>query len=80
MLCLDSIRFLGVTFNSNGVICQNSWVYSDKLYVLDSRLRAVGLHTLPSALMKAYNLVIAPSILFGGEVWGLDHLHAVVFQ
>ena len=78
--CQETARFLGVMFDFKGNICQPSQDYREKLFALDRRLRAVGLHTLPSALMKAYNLIIAPGIFFGGEVWGLDQLHAVVFQ
>lgn len=54
--------------------------FDSNIHATVGRLRNVGLSHTVLALVRAFKLTVLPSLLFGGELWGIPWLYKVMFR
>ena len=73
------LRFLGVMITSDGRFAPWYDFFNRSLHTVVHRLAQVGLSSMPIALINNIFVLVMPALLFGAELWGIDHIYDVLY-
>ncbi len=72
------LRFLGVMITSDGRFAPWRDSFDRSLHTVVHRLARVGLSSMPIALLNGIFVLVMPALLFGAELWGIEHIYGIL--
>lgn len=75
---VSSLKFLGVIITNQGLFLPKDVNTSKLLWDYFNRIKKLGLSSYPQAFVRAYSTFVSPSVLFGIEIWGAEHVKRVL--
>ena len=68
---VDNLRFLGIKITDKGDVLPWRTDFTTSMYGITGRLKVAGLGNLPHAMLSGLLLKVFPTLLYGGEAWGI---------